>query len=76
MKCLHLRGWKVNGYDYDGRTALGLASSEGHLEAVKYLLTHGADPNHKDARGNDALGDAIRERRTAVVDYLKTYLKK
>ena len=28
MKCLNLRGWQINGYDYDGRTALGLACSE------------------------------------------------
>lgn len=71
MKALHLKGWKVNSYDYDGRTALSLAASEGHLDAVKYLVVHGADINHKDARGNDALADAIREKRTSVVQYLK-----
>jgi ankyrin repeat protein len=30
----------------------------------------GADITIKDARGNDALGDAKRENRTAIVDYL------
>ena len=72
MKALHLKGWKVNSYDYDGRTALNLAASEGHLEAVKYLVVHGADVNHRDARGNSALDDAIRERRSEVVQYLRT----
>jgi glutaminase len=63
MKSLHLKGWKVNSYDYDGRSALGLAASEGHIDAIKYLISHGADHKHKDARGNDALGDAKRESR-------------
>lgn len=71
LKALHLKGWKVNSYDYDGRTALNLAASEGHLEAVKYLVVHGADINHRDCRGNTALDDAIRERRIEVIQYLR-----
>jgi glutaminase len=63
MKSLHIKGWKVDSYDYDGRTALHLAASEGHIDAVKYLTAHGADPFHKDARGNDAIQDAKREGR-------------
>ncbi len=50
MKMLQFKHWKVNAYDYDGRTALGLAASEGHLDCVKYLISHGADPTHIDAR--------------------------
>lgn len=76
MKALHIKGWKVNSYDYDGRTALSLAASEGHVDAVRYLVVHGADPNHRDARGNDALADAIRENRVDVITYLKTILEK
>jgi len=39
---------------------------------VKYLVAKGADLSIKDARGNDALGDAIRENRTAVIEYLSS----
>jgi glutaminase len=71
MDNLRLLGWNVNGQDYDGRTALGIAASEGHLDVVKYLISKGADVNIRDARGNDALGDARRENRTDVIDYLE-----
>lgn len=75
MKSLHIQNWKINSYDYDGRTALSLAASEGHLEALKYLVIHGADIYHKDARGNDAIADAKRENRTEVVQYLQTIIE-
>ena len=70
MKSLYLKGWKVNSYDYDGRTALSLAASEGHVDAIKYLLAHGADPSIKDSRGNNALADAKRENRTEAIQVL------
>ena len=76
MKALHIKGWKVNSYDYDGRTALSLAASEGHIEAVRYLVVHGANPFHKDARGNDALADAIRENRVDVIRFLQSISEK
>lgn len=70
MKSLHLKGWQVNSYDYDGRTALGLAASEGHVDALRYLLAHGANALHKDARGNDAIADATRENKQEAVNVL------
>lgn len=57
IKSLHI-AHELNHYDYDGRTALGIAASEGHIETVKYLIKHGANLEHTDARGNDALADA------------------
>ena len=70
IKSLHI-AHELNHYDYDGRTALGIAASEGNLESVQYLVSHGANINHKDARGNDALADAKREGRANVVEYLE-----
>jgi len=34
MTILKNQGWRVNAFDYDGRTALGIAASQGNLEAV------------------------------------------
>ena len=75
IQTLQILGWKVNAYDYDGRTALGIAASEGHIESVRYLVSHGANPLHKDIRNNDALADARRENRTEVIAYLESVIK-
>ena len=74
LEKLILQGVKINGYDYDGRTALNVAASEGKLRAVKYLLRHGADPSHRDSRNNDAMADALRENHGEVAAYLKTVI--
>ena len=67
-------GWSVNSYDYDGRTALAIAASEGNLTIVKYLVAHGANISHKDVRNNDALADARRENRFDCVTFLEEAL--
>jgi len=46
--------------DYDDRTALHLASCEGHLPAVQLLLEHKADVSAKDRFGWNPLDDAVR----------------
>jgi glutaminase len=71
MKSLQFKKWKVNAFDYDGRTALGLAASEGHYDIVVYLISHGADVSHVDARGNDALADSIRGNHVEVTKFLE-----
>ena len=76
MAILKIQGWQVNAYDYDGRTALGIAASEGNLDAVKFLIDNKADPYHRDARGNNAFDDAIREGRQEVIEYLKGVMTK
>jgi len=64
----------LNGVDYDGRSALNIAASEGNLNAVKYLVYQNADITLKDLRGNDALADAQREGRKDVVAFLQAML--
>ncbi len=74
LKILFNIGVGINGQDYDARSALHLASSEGKLEAVKFLVENGANINIKDSRGSIPLDDAIRENRTHVVNYFVSIL--
>ncbi|XP_042564549.1 60 kDa lysophospholipase isoform X2 [Clupea harengus] len=46
--------------DYDGRTPLHIASCEGHLQVVQYLLGHGATVYAKDRYGDTPLRNAVR----------------
>ena len=43
--------------DYDKRTPLHLASSEGHINVVEYLLERKVDPSCKDRWGNTPLSE-------------------
>lgn len=68
LKRLLAFGHDLDQADYDGRTPLHLACAENRLEAVKFLLDHGASPNPKDRWGNTPLDDAQKNRYTAIVD--------
>ncbi|KAL6042082.1 glutaminase [Balamuthia mandrillaris] len=57
--------------DYDGRTALHLASEEGHLEVVKLLIEKGANINAYDRWGSTPLRGAIAHMRNDVAQYLR-----
>ena len=51
----------VDTRDSEGRTALLLASMEGHARIVALLLEKGANPNVTDAEGKSALRHALHE---------------
>ena len=64
-------GRLVNYRDYDRRTALHLAASEGRLGVVVDLLNAGARPNRADRWGGSPLDDALRHRHHAVAAELR-----
>ncbi len=48
LKNMIASGADINAPDYDKRTPLHLAASEGKLNAVKFLIEHGVNPNPVD----------------------------
>ena len=61
----------ANFRDYDKRTALHLAASEGHLDMCRFLVGRGAKINRVDRWGGSPLDDAHRHRHADVARYLR-----
>jgi len=61
---------QVNAADYFNRSALQLASAEGHVAIVEFLLAMGANVNACDKWGSSALMDAIRGDQPQIQDLL------
>ena len=58
--------------DYDRRTAIHVAASEGHIEICKFLVERGARINRSDRWGGSPLDDALRHRQKPVIQYLRS----
>mmetsp|Transcript_2479 Transcript_2479/g.4633 ORF Transcript_2479/g.4633 Transcript_2479/m.4633 type:complete len:711 (+) Transcript_2479:220-2352(+) len=70
---LALRPYHINFRDYDRRTALHVAASEGQLDIVKILVErYNASINRSDRWGGSPLDDAHRHRQVEVVQYLRS----
>lgn len=64
------KGVPISAADYDGRTALHLAASNGCVEAVQYLVSHDHPVYVRDRWDSTPLDDARREKREAVIELL------
>ncbi|KAL9187407.1 hypothetical protein ACHAXT_001510 [Thalassiosira profunda] len=66
-------GANLNAADYDARTALHLAASEGQLEVMKLLLDNGASPSPRDRYNFTPLDDALREGQKEAAVFLREW---
>ena len=57
--------------DYDGRTALHVACSEGRSHVVQYLLDFGAPVHVRDRYGDAPLDNAVAFRHMAIIKLLR-----
>jgi len=65
------RGSRVSAGDYDKRTALHLAASNGHTNICKWLIDKGADIYARDRFENTPLHDAMRHKHDSVIGVLR-----
>ncbi len=70
---LYSVGVDLNEGEYDKRTGIHLAASEGHLEAVKFFIEKNADINPKDRWGGTPITDAKRGGHKKVFELLKKH---
>ena len=68
-----INGVDVNIGDYDKRTALHLAASQGHVDIVSFLIAHKAEVNVCDRLGFSPLVDALRHDQLAVQKVLRAH---
>ena len=66
-------GVDLNEGDYDGRTGIHLAASEGQEDVVKFFIAKGVNINPKDRWGGTPLADAKRGNHAKVVALLEKH---
>ena len=71
-----VRGQPLGAADYDGRTALHLAASEGRLEAIRYLVSQHVPLEPRDRWGGRPIDDAQREGHDAAVAALELAMQR
>ena len=61
----------INSLSPSGETALILAIQHNHIDAVRALLAHGANPNTADARGFTPMRAARLQYNNAIIQALQ-----
>lgn len=73
MQRLVASGIDINAADYDGRTALHIAASDGKLHSVRNILQNGGRSDAVDRWGNSPLQDAERHEHAEIVALLEEH---
>ena len=73
LLALVLSGACLDDCDYDRRTVLHLAASEGQLEAARFLIDAGAEIAPIDRWGNTPLKDAVMHKRDNLASLLRSH---
>lgn len=73
LERLNAQGVNFNDSDYDLRTPIHLAASEGQGDVVKYFIAKKINGSPKDRWGGTPLSDAKREGHQAITALLKKY---